>query len=48
MGSRGASECLRDAVEHDLVVHRRLDVALGAEVLGAVICDLIKDASKLQ
>lgn len=29
---------LRDSVHHDLVVHRSADVALGAEVLGAVVC----------
>lgn len=29
---------LRDSVHHDLVVHRGTDVALGAEVLGAVVC----------
>ena len=43
-----ASGLILSNSQHDLVVHRSLDVALGAEVLGAVICDLIKDASKLQ
>jgi len=28
---------LRDTVKHDLVVHRRLDIALGAEILRAVV-----------
>jgi hypothetical protein len=37
-GASGAFKCLRDAVEHDFVVHGGLDVALGAQVLGAVVC----------
>ena len=32
-----ATNLLRDAVHHDLVVHRRADVALRPQVLGAVV-----------
>ena len=32
---------LRDGVHHDLVVHRGADVALGAEVLGTIVVEIV-------
>ena len=38
---------LRNTVEHDLVVHRRADVALGAQVLAAVVVEVVVAAGEV-